>query len=51
MKMGGWSDMKTMMIYVRKAGVDIRGMTDCLDLNNSSRKTVRILPFSLTGLN
>lgn len=34
MKMGGWQDMKTMMIYVRKAGVDIRGMTDRLDLHN-----------------
>ena len=31
MAMGGWSDMKTMMIYMRKAGIDIKGATDCLD--------------------
>ena len=36
MSMGGWKDIKTMMIYARKAGVDIRGITDCLDLHNSS---------------
>lgn len=31
MAMGGWKDMKTMMIYMRKAGIDIRGATNCLD--------------------
>lgn len=31
MSMGGWSDMKTMMIYMRKAGIDIKGATSCLD--------------------
>lgn len=31
---GGWKDLKTMQIYVRKAGVDIRGATDKLDLHN-----------------
>ncbi len=31
MKMGGWKDMETMMIYMRKAGLDIKGATDCLD--------------------
>ena len=31
MKMGGWKDLKTMQIYVRKAGIDIKGITDCLD--------------------
>ena len=30
MMMGGWKDLKTMQIYVRKAGVDVRGATDCL---------------------
>ncbi len=39
MKMGGWKDMKTMMIYVRTAGVDIRGATDCLDLHNPIQGT------------
>ncbi len=31
MAMGGWVDMKTMMIYMRKAGIDIKGATSCLD--------------------
>jgi integrase len=30
MTMGGWKDLKTMMIYARKAGVDIKGITSCL---------------------
>lgn len=34
MKMGGWKDLETMMIYARKAGVDIRGATDCLNLQS-----------------
>jgi integrase len=33
MKMGGWKDLATMMIYARKAGIDIRGAMNCLDLN------------------
>lgn len=31
MSMGGWKDMDTMMIYMRKAGIDIRGATSVLD--------------------
>lgn len=31
MAMGGWRDMKTMMIYMRKAGIDIQGSTGVLD--------------------
>ncbi len=31
MSMGGWKDMKTMMIYMRKAGIDIQGSTGVLD--------------------
>ncbi len=34
MKMGGWKDLKTMEIYIRKAGVDIKGITSDLDLHN-----------------
>lgn len=45
MKMGGWKDMKTMMIYVRTAGVDIKGMTDCLDLHNPSTEAGQVLKF------
>lgn len=43
MKMGGWKDLKTMMIYARKAGVDIRGMTDCLDLHDPTVRTAQVL--------
>lgn len=32
MTMGGWKDIKTLMVYVRKAGIDVRGATDCLSL-------------------
>jgi integrase len=44
MKAGGWRDMKTMMYYVRLAGVDIRGMTDVLDLHEPHRTTGQVVP-------
>jgi len=31
MSMGGWKNMETMMIYMRKAGIDIKGSTSVLD--------------------
>lgn len=31
MAMGGWADINTMMIYMRKAGIDIRNTTSVLD--------------------
>jgi integrase len=34
MKMGGWKDLKTMMIYVRKAGIDICGITNNLSFHD-----------------
>lgn len=34
MKMGGWKDLETMMIYARKAGVDIKGAMDCLNFHS-----------------
>jgi integrase len=40
MKMGGWKDIETMMIYARKAGVDIKGATDCLNLQSDQGATV-----------
>jgi hypothetical protein len=42
----GWKDLKTMMIYMRKAGIDIKGITDKLDLHNPRFETARILDFS-----
>jgi integrase len=45
MIMGGWKDMKTMMIYMRKAGVDIKGITDVLRLHNPSRDAAKVIQF------
>ncbi len=42
MKMGGWKDIETMMIYARKAGVDIKGATDCLDLQSEPAKVLKL---------
>lgn len=36
MKMGGWRSMETMMLYIRKAGIDIRGATERLDFGTAS---------------
>ena len=38
MIMGGWKDLKTLQIYVRKAGVEMKGATDCLDFHDGSPK-------------
>ncbi|MFG1520322.1 tyrosine-type recombinase/integrase [Halobacteriovorax sp. ZH1_bin.1] len=44
MKMGGWSDLKTMERYIRQAGVDIKGITACLDdLHDPLTSTGKIL--------
>lgn len=38
MSMGGWKDLKTMQLYIRKAGVDISGISDGLSLHNPSNE-------------
>lgn len=45
MKMGGWKDLETMMIYARKAGVDIKGAMDCLNLHTGDG-TTKVLQLS-----
>jgi integrase len=45
MIMGGWKDLKTMQLYVRKAGVDVKGITKCLDLHNPSLSPAKVLDF------
>jgi hypothetical protein len=37
--------MKTMMIYIRKAGVDIKGCTNVLDLHDPSAEIGKVLQF------
>ncbi|MEQ1722681.1 MAG: site-specific integrase [Pseudobdellovibrio sp.] len=46
MSIGGWRDMETMMIYMRKAGLDIKGATDCLDnVFNPAVSTAKVVSF------
>lgn len=42
--MGGWKDLKTMQFYIRKAGVDIKGISDKLSLHNP-KTDIKILNF------
>lgn len=46
MQMGGWSDYETMMIYIRKAGIDIRGSSDVLKLHNAVEKHAEVVQLS-----
>lgn len=46
MSMGGWKDYKTMVIYLRKAGVDIQGATDVLRLHDSTQEIGKLLEFA-----
>jgi integrase len=46
MKMGGWKDLKTMQKYIRKAGVDIKGITDNLVLHDPTNSVAEVLDFS-----
>lgn len=39
MSMGGWKDLKTMQFYIRKAGVDISGISDSFNLHNPNLET------------
>jgi len=38
-----------MMIYIRKAGVDIKGETDLLRLHNPSLEAAKVLDFGVRG--
>lgn len=45
MKLGGWKDLKTMMIYLRKAGIDTRGTLSDFSIHDGSVKTGEVLQF------
>lgn len=47
MAMGGWKDMDTMMIYMRKAGIDIKDSTSVLD----SMQTHGVEPAKVISIN
>jgi len=49
MYMGGWKDLKTMMIYVRKAGVDIRGCSDVLKIHDHQARVADGAPLRGRG--
>ena len=48
MKLGGWKDLKTMMIYLRKAGIDTRGTLDQFTIHDETPKTGAVLTFKNT---
>lgn len=41
--MGGWKDLKTFEIYIRSAGIEIQGATDCLDFLEPRK--IDVIPF------
>ena len=43
MSMGGWTQLKTMQIYIRKAGVNIKGITNGLDLHDHWKQPGQVL--------
>lgn len=43
MQIGGWNELKTMMIYIRAAGIEIKGATDVLGLHDPSFKGGKVL--------
>lgn len=45
MKLGGWKDIKTMMIYLRKAGIDTRGTLGDFCIHDPAPKTGEVLSF------
>ncbi len=46
MKIGGWRDIKTFQIYVRLAGIDVKGATDALDVMPQASASDRVLDMS-----
>lgn len=45
MKMGGWKDIKTMQIYIRKAGIDIKGCMNDFSLHNPHQTSAKVYSF------
>jgi hypothetical protein len=43
MSMGGWKDLKTMQRYIRKSGIDIKGITDDLSLHNPYEEKMSVV--------
>lgn len=45
MTMGGWKDLKTMQIYIRKAGVEVRGAMDGISLLPKEASDSKVMAF------
>lgn len=43
MRIGGWKRSSTMDIYLRLAGVDVQGATDCLNFDTNSNNTENVI--------
>lgn len=43
MMMGGWKNLKTMQIYMRKAGVNIKGIADVLTLHDPVVRVAKVV--------
>jgi hypothetical protein len=43
MSMGGWTELKTMQKYIRQAGVNIKGITDGLELHDPLAQSGNVL--------
>jgi integrase len=48
MAMGGWKDIKTMLIYMNKAGIDVAGALDWLKLHDHSQTQASVISFNRT---
>lgn len=48
MIMGGWADLETMQVYLRRAGVEIEGGTDSLNFERRKERPGRILKIAGT---
>ena len=46
MCMGGWKDMKTLMVYLRKSGISIKGITNSLNLHDPYTDVAKVLDFT-----
>ena len=50
MKMGGWSDLKTMERYLRLSGIETEGIVDELELHNPQKTEGELIEFSMRSV-
>lgn len=47
MSMGGWKDLETLMIYVRKSGIDIKGSAAKLRFHDHNQQSADVIPIRM----